>query len=357
MGYHTGRYFDGLTARRHDVAVAVDDCGLTILGEDGGVRATWDYADLTAEGRLGVGRLVEIGHAGAPEARLIVNSPEFAVALRSRRPDLFRNGPRSRHVWLWAGVSAAMMAVIAALLVFGLPLAGRLAARHLPIEWEIALGEAAVRQLAGGSPGCANPAGRAALERLVQRLAGAAASAYALDVTVAANGNVNALAAPGGRIVLYDGLIQAAEAPDEVAGVLAHEIAHVIERHPTAGLVRHLGLQLLIALAIGGGSGIGETLAQGGGMLAALAYTREDEAAADAIARDILVRAGIGTAGLARFFARLEAKERHGLGQLGGYLSTHPPLTERRRLAEAGVPAGPALSEAEWQALRTVCGR
>ena len=66
---------------------------------------------------------------------------------------------------------------------------------------------------------------------------------------------VNALAVPGGQIVLTRGLVQTAGSPDEVAGVLAHELGHAIELHPETGIVRAMGLSAAAQLMFAGSAG------------------------------------------------------------------------------------------------------
>jgi predicted Zn-dependent protease len=165
---------------------------------------------------------------------------------------------------------------------------------------------------------------------------------------------VNAFAVPGGQIGILSGLIEKADTADELAGVLAHEIGHVVHRHPTEGLLRQLGLAATMELLLGGsGTGI-EDAAGLGNTLLTLSYSREAEAEADATALAILGRAGIDGHGLHRFFQRLEQE-----GDLGSsvpsLLLTHPPTAERLA-ATAVAPSGArALDTGQWQALQAIC--
>ena len=140
--------------------------------------------------------------------------------------------------------------------------------------------------------------------------------------------SVNAFAAPGGHVVVLSGLIDEAKSGDEVAGVLAHEIAHVIHRHPMESLVRAMGLAVL-AEALSG-DGLGGTAAM---LLAVTAYSREAEADATAVA--LLEAAGYDPLGLTDFFGRMAGEEkRSGAGLIPSYLSTHPPSEARVRMID-----------------------
>ena len=99
----------------------------------------------------------------------------------------------------------------------------------------------------------------------------------------------------------------------------------------------------------------GAAITLAGNHLMSAAYTREAEAAADEFALRLLAAAGVGTAGLADFFDRIDGMD----GDMPGYLSTHPESAQRaarERQGAEGRPTSPALTDADWQALRAICG-
>ena len=171
---------------------------------------------------------------------------------------------------------------------------------------------------------------------------------------------VNAFAVPGGQIVLTRGLVQTAGSPDEVAGVLAHELGHALELHPETGLVRAMGLAAATQLIFAGSAG---TVSNVGMVLTQLRYTRIAEREADAHAVRMLKGAGISAKGFGDFFERLEGK-RPAAAESGksvpslDLISTHPATAERIAMvrAQPAYPATPALSAEDWKALREACG-
>ncbi len=140
---------------------------------------------------------------------------------------------------------------------------------------------------------------------------------------VADTPEVNAFAAPGGVVVVNTGLLKAAGDAEQVAGVLAHEIAHVELRHTLRLWVQSAGVRGL-ALMIVGDWGV---LVDAGTRLADLKFSREAESAADLHALDRLRAAQIDPNGLPRFLAVLMRDEQRGL--LPALLSTHPVTAER----------------------------
>ncbi len=111
---------------------------------------------------------------------------------------------------------------------------------------------------------CHGKAGLRALNDLANRLAKAADYPHEIVVHVMEGGPVNAFTLPGGILVFYSDLIEQAKDSSQVAGVMAHEIGHVVHYHPVKGLVRQYGIELLVKLVSGGYSDLLSTLASGG---------------------------------------------------------------------------------------------
>lgn len=291
-------------------------------------------------------------------ARLVLAEGPLAAWVRVEAKGLMRRDVRRGTGVKVAGRIALAGAALAAILFVFLPQISDLLADQLPLEQEVAFGQAVLRQVEGmlgaeDSLVCDNPAGLAALEKMERRLTEGQGLTYDIDLSVFDHEMLNAFAAPGGHVVILRGLLDEAETPEEVAGVLAHEIGHVEARDPVRLAFRSAGSAGILALVLGDVTG-GTVIAFAGDYLLRASYTREAEEAADAFAFDLLTRTGVGTEGLATFFERIEGMG----GDVPEILSTHPPSGNR---AEAARAAGDAadetvLSDAEWQALRRICG-
>jgi predicted Zn-dependent protease len=142
---------------------------------------------------------------------------------------------------------------------------------------------------------------------------------------------VNAFAIPGGHLYVQTGLIQAAESEAELASVMAHELGHAEERHPTERLSRTYGTQMLLNMVLGENPGqlqaiAGNLIATGG----ISAYSRSAENEADRIGVYLLNRAGYDPGALASFFEKLAQLEQQSGGPAGStFFSTHPPTPDR----------------------------
>jgi predicted Zn-dependent protease len=181
---------------------------------------------------------------------------------------------------------------------------------------------------------------------------------YPLRVNVINHSLVNAVTLPGGRILVFRGLIDEADSPEEVAGVLAHEIGHVIHRDPTRGVLRAAGTAGIIGLLLGDIFGATVIAAASDAVLNA-SHQREAETLADEAAYTMLGDAGLPAKPLATFFDKL--REQHGdtAGPLK-YLASHPELAGRSERAAAADRIGdgtfvPVLSDRDWLALQNIC--
>ncbi len=335
----TGRFNDGRSAASRRVTVLALPDGLNICDDTGDVLAFWHRDDLREE--CGGETVLRLRSVADEDARLAVdNGAALRPLLPARRPE--RGGLR-------LGLALAAAAAMVGGLWIGLPAGARVLAAMVPASVEHSWGDRMATGIEAQWPRCRQPAGEAALADLTERLAaGLPPDARPRRVIVVKLPQVNAIALPGGNVIVFSGLLASAAGADELAGVLAHEFTHVRLRHPLAGTVRAMGVGILVTLVTGDTSGL---LATASSVALAGAYSREDESAADAGAAELLARVGMEGQGLAAFFRKLEAP-----GLMPAWLSTHPDPEMRARAMDAlARPGAPALTESQWQALKAIC--
>jgi predicted Zn-dependent protease len=160
-----------------------------------------------------------------------------------------------------------------------------------------------------------------------------AGSRYRYQWFVAQDKQVNAFAMPGGYVVVFSGLIEQARTPEEIAGVLAHEVQHVELRHSLKNLLHGLGWRAVLSLALGDfAGGVWANMAD---QLGSLKFGRDLEREADMQGLAALKRAGIAPEGMASFF-EIMAKQDGGEIAL---LSSHPTSDERLASIRAAIAA------------------
>lgn len=169
------------------------------------------------------------------------------------------------------------------------------------------------------------------IERIGQRIVAQTSMAdLPWSFHVVADDAINAFNTPGGNVYVHTGLINAVSDESELAGVMAHEVAHGVARHATQQMSKAYGINVGASILLGGNPGMIEQLAAqvaAGGVMAR--FSRDDEREADRLGVRYLAAAGYDPYGLARFFEKLLEQERRRPGALAQFFSTHP-LTEER---------------------------
>jgi len=217
--------------------------------------------------------------------------------------------------------------------------------QRIPVSHEARLGDLLLAQTRLQMKLIENGPDIAAIRAIGSKLT--AGSVHRYRWFVAERPEVNAFAAPGGVVVVFRGLLNAAETPEELAGVLAHEVAHAELRHSLQGMVKSLGLRAAASMAFGDISD--SVFTDAATRLTELRFSRDAEREADANGLQRLVAARISPEGMVRFYERLASEKRSYPPAL---LSTHPSSRERlewlRR--EAAGLSGP------WQPLQVGLG-
>lgn len=359
MSGFRAQYSDGITASSTSVLATTGGDGIALVGDNGAAIDHWDWKDIRLSEPTSDNRPIRLANRSKQGARLTIDDPGALSVLKTHAPYLSRE-PLDRALVTKLSCIVGACAAVALFFVYGLPWVAKPMASLMPVSWEESTGESTIvlinKLFASDRPLCSNAAGVAALKKLSDKLRATYETPYTIRVDVADSPIVNALAAPGGRILLFRGLIDKATSPAEVAGVLAHEMAHVVNRHPTQGMINAVGWSSLMSVFTGGASLSNEAVARLAAHLATSAHTRNLEAEADDGAVAMLTTSGIGTDGMANFFKTIQERQPKGPA-LPSYLASHPETEDRIGSIEANHSAakGPALSRADWKALRAIC--
>jgi predicted Zn-dependent protease len=359
-----GYYLDGKTAVRHRAAVRLLRTRLEITTENG-PTAWWPYAEIRQTQGFYAGQEVRLERGGQLPEVLLIRDPAFLTNLYRVAPETagrFHDPSRRRmRVTLTALAALAAVGITATLYLWGIPGMASVVAPHVPASWEERLGRTVSEHLAPVERRCTEPTRTQAIQAISATLTSAVKnSPYTFRVVVLNTPSVNALATPGGYVVVFRGLLERTRSAEELAGVLAHEFAHVLLRHATRALLRHASTGVLIAALSGDVSGAMTYGLESARILAELRYSRQDEEEADREGHRLLVAAGVDPAGMVGFFETFK-KEPGMAPTLPPYLSTHPTTEGRierlRSLEPVTRPVSNRLLPGlDWHAVRVICG-
>lgn len=279
--------------------------------------------------------------------------PDTQARVLKARPFL----ARTRRVLWWSMV--ASLIVLIAVPQVRRPVVG-MVAEQVPIEYEVRLGDRVYHDEMRSIQVIDHPELNAQIAQITNRLLAALPEEdkrFNYRVHISERQEVNAFALPGGHIVIFSGLILEAESAEEVAGVIAHEMAHVAKRHTIRGFVQAVGLSCALwAVAGAENSEVAWMVQDYGAAYGSKKFSRDDEREADETGWAYLESADIDPRGLRDFFVRLHVQEGDpGEIDLEAELRrTHPSHAERvaylKKLAEQAKPARQyAMIDLNWE--------
>lgn len=353
-------YYDGKTSLQQSVTVVLAEQGMT-LHLEGSDSLFWPYEDIAQTQGDHAGEPARFEHGTPLPEAIVITDPAFLPALQpfvSRRFHHFRFPvPFRRRVGFLGVALGWSVAMVGAVVLWGIPAFADLMTPLVPVSWEVAFGRAALDQMVPQEHRCTNPTLRKQTDLLLARLVDPSKISYELHLTIVDIDQFNAYALPGGEIVVFRPLLQATKNSDELAGVLAHEAQHVLLRHTTKSLLRDLSLAALVGAIFGDVTGIGALVIQTAQTLSTLQYSRGMEEQADEEGVRLLEQARFNPAGMIYFFETLQGRE--GRLNIPAYLSTHPQTEERiaklNALLRRAPDAPPAPQDKDWQTTIALC--
>jgi predicted Zn-dependent protease len=202
----------------------------------------------------------------------------------------------------------------------------------ISLDKEIALGRQLSQEIERQVKLIDDPAINEYVNRVGQNLVRNSDAKVPFTIKVVESDEINAFALPGGFFYVNSGLILAADDEAELAGVMAHEIAHVAARHGTENESKGQLIQFAsIPLIFMGGVG-GFAIRQAAGLIipiSFLQFSRKDEAEADYLGLQYMYATGYDPGAAVSFFEKLQAKESAKPGSVSKLFSTHPPTGDR----------------------------
>lgn len=357
-----GSYYDGSSSIPQHVTITVEPEALRLRFANGTSRI-WPYSELRQIAGRHSTEEVRIERGAEREETLVIPGGRILYAIHEqggahtghfRRPAT----PVRQAYWVSMAILAGI-AVIYGLFTWGIPWMARPIAAAIPLSWEIQLGRMIQQEFTAEEQTCNHPKLLQAVNTIMTTLTEPIDNLpYTFQVTVVDHSPVNAMAAPGGYILVFRGLLQDTNSPEELAGVLAHEIQHVVLRHSMHLIVQHVSVGFLLAALSGDASGMVAYALQAVHTLQTLSYSRTAEYQADQQGFQLLQKAGINPQGMLTFFLKLKKEQ---AGDLNfRYLSSHPATEDR--LAHLKQLISPSAGNyqsiqfpSDWAELKTLC--
>ncbi len=335
-------YFDGRLSTPHPSSLILDGRSVRVVGRD--VAVSVDARRVRVSQRIAdTPRWFYLPEGGA--CRVDDNDAVDRVA---------RESPLNRRLHRWESRPAlaalaliAVIALVGTLVKFGVPLAADPVARRIPLEAEKRIGVNVLAELDRQwmAPSRLSPVRMRQLRGKFATLLAAdgGAAGVVLEFRDSPRAGPNAFALPGGIIVVTDQLVQLARHDNETAGVLAHELGHVRQRHLMRGLLEGSAVALIFAAITGDIASTSTLVASAPLALMHSKFSRDNESEADRFAIELMQRAKIDTGYFALMLGRLRDRSD---GRLPPFLASHPSTVEREALARASG-SDPARLEPE----------
>ena len=210
----------------------------------------------------------------------------------------------------------------------------------ISIEKEIALGKSLAQEVEKSVKLLNDPEINEYVNRVGQNLVRNSDAKVPFTIKVVDSDEINAFALPGGFFYVNSGLITAADEESELAGVMAHEIAHVAARHGTEQYTKATIAQYATIPLIFMGGGLGYGLYQAAGFLIPLKFlqfSRSAETEADYLGLQYMYKTGYDPTAFVAFFEKIQAQEKKKPGKLAVAFSTHPPTQDRIEKTQTNI--------------------
>ena len=327
--------------------------GLDITIDATGRKYFWYYEKICITDPPHDGIAARLTYADLPHSQLIVPDALF-YPLKPRLPKQPVN-------YRLIGMIMSFIILVVVATFWLIPVAAPMIAKTIPTSWERRLSNMAFKQLVDDQQICQD-------ERINQIMADMAnkltkdQTIPPVKISIVRSGTVNAFALPASHIVIHSQLIANAESPEELAGILAHEMGHVAHHHVMENVVRHLGITGLIDVATGGGG----TMVYLTMALYNSSYSRDKEHEADVFAARLMTMQGYSLDGMVAFFERMNKTDSN--PTIGGvdldidslqWLSTHPADRERIAFFQQypnAAQQSAIINSAEWEELQALKG-
>jgi predicted Zn-dependent protease len=351
-----GIFFDGQSSKPNLVPVYLHDHSISfVIDKDAAVVKEIAIKDIENIDFSSTGNL-QLKFGNFPFQTLMIEGEDDIAEFKSTYPDAFSPSIYSRVlqgnvVKVVASSLTLLVGVVFFYMFFVAPFIAEKAVILVPQSAEIALGEKMTEPLFATLD--INTSKSETLTYFFNEVG--FKSDYPLELYVVDDPIVNAFAIPGGKIVIYQGILDVFDSWEQLAAVLAHELAHVEKRHSLKQMSRSLSTYLVFSILTSDASGVSAVIIENAFMIKDLSNSRNMETEADIIGFDYLQNLSIDPNGMVQLFEILQ-KEEAGLGEnmetVLNILSTHPLTDDRINYMQSRIDQLPTQEYKERPILK-----
>jgi len=319
-----GKYFDGISSNPQEIELQLDEINAELRFSTSSNKSNhWAVGVISFEN---IGNSLEIRCTGHSLAMIKVDNADFTIEfmayLKAKGQITWYQRIIQLGIKAHLSIAVGILAVIVAGYLLIIPWVAEKAVMIIPLHYDVSMGHTFYNQYV--KENSIDSTKTTALNLFASQLK--LRNTQPLHFTVIRSSTVNAFALPDGNIIVFTGLIDSIKGSDELAGLIAHEVIHVNNRHSMKMLCRNLSGYLFISVVVSDVNGIMTVVGENLHNLQTLSYSRQFERQADEQGADLMMLNGIDPHGMIDLFTRLKSGEK---GFVPAFISSHPITGDR----------------------------
>lgn len=335
-------FFDGRHAKKYLVEIQLNQDGISIQNIEQKIDQIWLFRDM---------RMLEAFHEDRPALLKNKQHPNQSLFVEDQvlADIILLHGVKQTNPHKIAWFTLLSLALLATVFLIAIYISAPIMSKHIvkfiPESIFQKLGKSLVESQIYNDHLFCDQEAQSMITELVNKLIANSNTNKEIKSYIVNNPIANAYAAPGGYIVIFSGLLYHVRSPEQLAGVIAHELGHSVLNHSEVATINNTGLNLIILAMFGYQPKIHN--------LVLLKYSRDNELEADQFAVDLLEKSDIDPYEFAKFFKSLPDKST-------SFFSTHP--TNRKRITEVYKKTvqknyKPFIPKAKWEQMLNRCAK
>ena len=339
-------FYDGKRPEHKHVNLKIFGNNLRLEFDDGTFKI-WKISELEVQNNFQK-NILRLEFGVFPPETLIINDSEFIYNFKKK-------SPKKNKILLFL-IVLTLVILTPTFIYWGIPSISGTLSNFVPKVVEKKIGKYIINELFPNRKICQKPDGKIAAEQLMQSLSSPSFE-YDFKLEIIDLDIINAIALPGGEILIFRGLLEKIMTAEAFAGVIAHEMQHILQKHGTENFINQIAISGFFKLLTIGENDLSATFFESIKILSILKYSREYEIEADELALKMLIQKKIDAKKMLSLFFILKEQSQ----ALPNFISTHPDLDIRidnlKKIIDSSPKylAKPIISENNWISIKSIC--